>query len=281
MSAGAAGLKMRTKLKIVGGLAGLVAVVWSGIRVKPPRFESPRRTRRKSGSVDLPADLPAPVARYARAVFGESIPVVDTALIIGCADLRLGGIAWKGRFRFFHQAGSAYRHEIQLTWFGLPLITVDEKYEDGQAIMKLPGRRIEHDEKTNRSANLGLWAESIWLPSIWFTDDRTQWVAVDDTTARLIVPDAAAEEQFTITFDAGTDLIKEMRTQRYQESGDPARHRWTNTAREWGEQNGIRIPLVIATAWDDAKPWAVWSVDDVMYNSDVSGRLAGAGRVPD
>jgi hypothetical protein len=277
----AAGLQMRTKLKIVGGLVGLAAVTWSGIRVKPPRFESPRWNSRDLGSVEVPADLPAPVARYARAVFGESIPKVDRALIIGRADLSLGGIAWKGRFRFFHQAGSAYQHDIQLTWFGLPLITVDEKYQDGQAVMKLPGRRIENDEKTNLSANLGLWAESIWLPSIWFTDDRTRWVAVDDTTAALIVPDAAAEEQFTMTFDAGTDLIKEMRTLRYAGSDDPARHRWTNTVTEWGEKNGVRIPFVIRTAWDDDRPWAVWSVDDVMYNVDVSRRLASSGRVPD
>ena len=275
-----AGQLMRTKLKIVGGLAGLAAVIWSGIRVKPPRFESPKWTGRELGSVDVPADLPAPVARYARAVFGESISVVETALIIGRADLRLGGVACRGRFRFFHRAGSAYQHDIQLTWFGLPLIAVDEKYEDGQAIMNLPGRRIEDDEKTNRSANLGLWAESIWLPSIWFTDDRTRWVAVDDTTATLVVPDAAADEQFTFTFDAGTDLIKEMRTLRYQEADDPARHRWTNTASEWGEKNGIRIPVVITTAWDDDKPWAVWSVDDVMYNVDVSRRGGDSGRVP-
>ena len=271
---------MRTTLKIVGGLAGLAAVTWAGIRVTPPRFESPRWNSRERGSVEIPADLPAPVSRYARAVFDVSMPVVDTAVITGRADLVLGGIASKGRFRFLHQAGYAYQHDIQLTWFGLPLITVDERYQDGQAAMKLPGRRIEDDEKTNLSANLGLWAESVWLPSIWFTDDRTRWVAVDDTTARLVVPDAAAEEQFTITFDAGTDLIKEMRVLRYAGSDDPARHRWTNTTTDWREKNGVRIPFVITTAWDDDKPWAVWSVDDVTYNVDVSRRFAGSGRVP-
>jgi hypothetical protein len=261
---------MRTTLKLVGGLAGLAAVGWAGIRVAPPRFEVPKANGRDRGSVEIPAALPAPVARYARATFGTSIPIVDTALITGRADLSLGGVSWMGRFRFVHRAGSAYQHDIQLTWFGLPLITVDERYEDGQAIMNLPGRRIEDDEKTNLAANLGLWAESIWLPSIWFTDDRTRWVAVDDTTATLIVPDAAAEEQFTITFDTGTALINEMRTLRWAESGHAARRRWTNTTLEWGARNGIRIPFVITTAWDDEKPWAVWSVDDVIYNLDVS-----------
>jgi hypothetical protein len=157
----------------------------------------------------------------------------------GRAHLTLNGIAVKGRFKFHHQAGSAYHHEIQLTWFGLPLVTVVEQYKDGQANMSLPGTRIENDEKTNLAANQGLWAEAPWLPSIWFTDGRVEWVAIDDTTAKLVIPDAVEEEQFTTTFDADAGLIKDLTTLRYGESDDPARHRWTNTAIEWGEMNGI------------------------------------------
>jgi hypothetical protein len=264
--------------KIIGGLVGLTVIACSGIRVKPPRFESPKLNSRETGSVKLPADLPAPVARYAKTVFGGSIPVVESALILGRADLTLNGIAVKGRFKFYHQAGSAYHHEIQLTWFGLPLATVVEQYKDGQAIMSLPGTRIENDEKTNLAANQGLWAEALWLPSIWFTDGRVEWVAIDDTTAKLVIPDAVEEEQFTTTFDADTGLIKDLTTLRYGESDDPARHRWTNTAIEWGEMNGIRIPVVISTQWDDDKPWALWSADDVIYNLDVSRRFAIFGR---
>jgi len=189
--------------------------------------------------VKLPADLPAPVARYAKTVVGGSIPVVKSTPILGRDHLTLNGIAVKGRFKFHHQAGSAYHHEIQLTWFGLPLVTVVEQYKDGQAIMSLPGTRIENDEKTNLAANQGLWAEALWLPSIWFTDGRVEWVAIDDTTAKLVIPDAVEEEQFTTTFDADTGLIKDLTTLRYGESDDPARHRWTNTAIEWGEMNGI------------------------------------------
>jgi hypothetical protein len=42
--------------------------------------------------------------------------------------------------------------------------------------------------------------------------------------------------------------------------------------------NGIRIPVVISTQWGDDKPWALWSVDDVIYNLDVSRRFATFGR---
>lgn len=269
---------MNSRLKIISGLAGLAVLAWSGIRVSPPRFESPNWHSHDLDSVRLPADLPAPVAHFARTVFGESIPIVESALIMGRADLTLNGIAFKGRFKFYHRAGSAYYHDIQLTWFGLPIIRVDEQYKDGRAIMNVPGARIDNDERTNLAANLGLWAEAMWLSSIWFTDNRVRWVAVDDTTAKLVVPDAAEEEQFTMTFDPGTGLIKDMKTLRYQESDDPVRHRWTNVMIEWGERNGIRIPMVVSTQWDDDKPWALWSVDDVIYNIDVSQRFATFGR---
>jgi hypothetical protein len=80
------------------------------------------------------------------------------------------------------------------------------------------------------------------LPSIWFTDGRVEWVAIDDTTARLVIPDAVEEEQCTTTFDADTGLIKDLNTLRYGESDDPARHRWTNTAIEWGEMYRDDLP---------------------------------------
>jgi hypothetical protein len=138
---------MHIGLKIIGGLAGLAVLAWSGIRVRPPRFESPNWNSPDLDSVRPPANLPAPVARYAKTVFGDSIPVVESALIVGRADLALNGIAFKGRFKFYHRAGSAYYHDIQLTWFGLPMIRVDEQYKDGQAITKLPGARIEKDQR--------------------------------------------------------------------------------------------------------------------------------------
>jgi hypothetical protein len=265
-------------IKTIGGVAGLAALAWAGARVQPPRFPSPEWESRPLRTVALPAGLPRPVARYAETVFGDSIPVVETALIIGRVDMVIGGIPCKGRFKFFHQAGAAYYHEIQITWFGLPLITVDEQYKDGQAIMHLPFAQIENDERTNRSANLGLWAEAIWLPSIWFIDDRVRWIAVDDSTARLVVPDAAEEERLTMAFDARTSLVTRLSTLRYAASDDPSRHPWTNSVGEWGEMNGVRIPLAASTRWDDDKPWAVWTVDDVIYNLDVSARFATFGR---
>ena len=65
---------------------------------------------------------------------------------------------------------------------------VNEWYLDGKARMELPVGVIENEPKIDMAANLALWGEAIWLPSILITDPRVRWEAIDDTTARLIVP---------------------------------------------------------------------------------------------
>ena len=40
----------------------------------------------------------------------------------------MAGIAFPARFRFIHEAGRGYRHYIEATVFGLPLMKVNERY---------------------------------------------------------------------------------------------------------------------------------------------------------
>ncbi len=254
------------------GAGLLLAGVGAGFRVRPKSYAVPAPKTPHYSTVNIPSDLPAPVSRYAEAVFGTEIPVIKSALLIGRVDLRLGRIPMRGRFKIYHEAGSSYYHLIEVTWFGFPIMTVNERYHNGEAILALPVGRVENNPKVNDSANLGLWAESLaWLPSILFTDDRVQWESVDDHTARLIVPNS--EVAFTVCFDPYTGLFAEATTLRYRDKNDNNRLRWTNRVTRWSEMNGIQIPLVAETQWGDEKPWAVWHTEAVIYNLDVSARL--------
>jgi len=266
-----------TILKIVMGLVVAVLVVlgigWLGTRIDVPGFATPQKDTEDLGKVAPPNNLPAPVARYVKAVFGDQIPLVESAIIIGKVDVVFNGITFPARFKIHHDAGKSYYHFIQMAWFGQVIATVNERYLKGVSIIDIPGSHIENDPKANAAANQGMWAESGWLPSIWFTDERLRWEPVDDRTARLIVPNAAAQEVFTVHFDAQTGLMTSMDTLRYQDFASQSRTPWTTRIFEWQELNGVKVPSLADVQWGNDKPWATWHVENVLYNVDVSARL--------
>ena len=255
-------------LVLVGGLAVLIVMLWIGLQIKPRPFPDYPHQTPPLESVPLPGDLPAPVARYYHAIAGHTIPVIRSAVLTGPARLRIGPITFNGRFRFTHVAGRDYRHYIEATIFGLPLFKVNEFYLDGNSRLELPVGVTEGDPKVNQAANLGLWGESIWLPSIFITDPRVRWEAIDDTSARLIVPFGAEEEAFTVVFDADTGLITRMETMRYKTD---TKIRWILEMRGWATFHGVQIPSPAAVTWEDeGTPWAVFTIKDAAYNVDVA-----------
>src|SRR5688572_24761310 len=90
------------------------------------------------GFVALPPGLPPPAARYLRTAVGDQAPLLDSAVLTGRGQLRLFGVTFPTRLRFIHAAGQGYRHYIECTWFGLPIMKVNETYLDGHLRQELP-----------------------------------------------------------------------------------------------------------------------------------------------
>ncbi len=248
-----------------------------GLHIRPKPFADFPQPTQLDTAVPLPADLPAPVARYYQTIFGDEVPVVDTAVITARGTVRFAGITFPSRLRFTHNAGQDYRHYIESTVFGYPLMKVNEAYREGQARMELPVGIIENEPKVDMAANLGLWGESMWLPSIFVTDSRVHWEAIDDTTARLYVPFEDGEDNFTVYFDAETGLIQRMETMRYREV-DAEKILWQLTPLAWTEINGILIPSISTATWaDEGTPWLVVDIEDVVYNADIGSYLYTTG----
>ncbi len=271
-----------TILKIIAGLLAfvlaLLGIGWLGTQVGVPSFALEAQESKDLGAVELPAELPAPVSRYVKAVFGSNpIPLIESAVVVGKLDLNINGLKFPGRFKIYHEAGKAYYHFLQMMWFAQPIMAVNERYKDGVGTLDQPGNFVENDPKVNSAANLGLWAESIWLPSIWLSDSRLRWESVDDTAARLIVPDAAPEEVFEFHFDPQTGLVRDMTTMRYQNPDSPVRLPWTTRVLEWKEYNGLMLPSLADVSWGSDAPWAIWRVETVLYNVDVSRRMVQFG----
>lgn len=265
-----------------GALTSLVMLIplllVAGLRMQPRPFPAYPQPTQPLSTTALPADLPAPVARYYQTIMGDEVPVVETAVITGRGTLRFMGITFPARLRFTHDAGQGYRHYIEATIFGLPLLKVNERYLDGQARMQLPVGIIENEPKVDMAANLGLWGESIWLPSIYVTDSRVRWEAIDETSARLIVPFAADEDTFTVYFDPETGLIAYMEAMRYREATSTEKILWQLDILAWEKYQNLLIPSRSSVTWaDEGSPWLVIELDNITYNADVQEYIRAEG----
>lgn len=166
----------------------VLALGWLGLQVRPAPFADFPEASQPAETVPLPNGLPAPVERYYRLAYGDAVPVVHSVVITGRAKMRPFGVWLPARYRFTHDAGNGYRHYIEATWFRIPVMKVNERYVDGKALMELPWMK-DDGEQLDQAANIGMWAElAASAPSVFLTDPRVRWRAVDDETAILVVP---------------------------------------------------------------------------------------------
>jgi hypothetical protein len=200
---------------ILGIILSLVLLGWLGLQIKPKPFHLSHQTP-VLNTVPLPEDLPAPVLRFFRQLYGERVPLIESAVITGRARMRVMGITFPGRFRFTHNAGKDYYHYIEATIFGLPLMKVNEHYLDGKSRLELPFGVTEGEPKVDQAANLGLWTESLWLAAILVTDQRLRWERLDDDTAVLVVPFGETLERFVVRFDPVSGLVSKLEGMRYK-----------------------------------------------------------------
>jgi hypothetical protein len=255
----------------------IVALAWTGLQVTPTSFPKFTTANAPLATVDLPSGLPAPVQRFYQMVYGPRVPLIRSAVLSGRAHMQLFGLRFPARFRFVHDAGKAYRHYFEVTWFGLPIFKVNEHFIDGHAQLELPVG-VQRGANIDQAANLALWAEASAFPALFITDPRVQWQAVDDETAVLIAPFGAQQQHLIARFDPETGLLRQLEAMRYRDATDTNKTLWIAESRDWNTVAGHKLARVGAAIWfDQGHPWATFTTEEVVLNADVSQYVRASG----
>ena len=79
-----------------------------------------------------------------------------------------------------------------------------------------------------------------------------------------------------VRFDPDTQLVRSLEAMRFKTAGKIL---WINEARAWGELGGqLSMTLGTVTWLDDGKPWAVFNVEEIVLNANVTTSLSGASK---
>lgn len=266
---------MKRLPKIFIGLAGtlvaLAGIGWVGLQITPPNFPAPTAPTQDRGIVAVPTDLPAPVRRYFAVAFHNQVPRVDSLIAWGRARANFG-IWMPLRFQLYHRPGQAFQRNMEVTWFGWPVLKALDQYLAGKG-MTGPANNLATGPKVEQGANLILWAEATFYPSLLLTDPRIRWEAIDDSSARLLLPFGDTQDEMIFYFDPETGLVTRTWAMRYQNNGGE-KEPWFAEIQTWQTIDGMQIPARVAVTWEKAgQPWSYWDFEGVRWNVEIDDVL--------
>jgi hypothetical protein len=254
----------------VAALAALAAAVvltaagrrWNGatsaLRDRLLAADAAQTGRFDAASLDA---LPAPVARYLRAVLRDGQPIPRHVRIDWDGEFNMGRpgndrwVPFSARQDFVPGA-PGFVWEARMRAAGLP-VRVRDGLVDGEGSML--GRVLGLYTVVERSGGEAmavaalqrLLGEAIWLPAALLPAAGVQWQAIDERRARATL--AAGAARATLEFRFGADgLVESVHAEsRTYDDGrsPPSQHPWQARVLRYGEVDGATVPVEAVVEW--------------------------------
>ena len=119
-----------------------------------------------------------------------------------------------------HRVGWSGLQLLTVTWYRIPILRGRDHYIDDRGEMRIGRRQISGPE-IDQGENLFVWAELVLIPSVLATRPGVRWVPIDESSARLVVPFGAGEDEVVFRFDPATGLLSDGTAMRYKDVGGP------------------------------------------------------------
>jgi hypothetical protein len=251
---------------VVLAVALLTAVGLAGWRWRADTAKAVARLRGTATDADAArfsegalAGLPAPVARYLRAVLREGQPLPRSVRIEWRGDflvrppdgwgpftatqvvaIRPGGFVWDARMRM--APGVSVR--------------VRDGFVHGEGSMRAKALglfTVVSVEGTPEIAGAALqrWlAEAAWYPWALAPGQGVEWTPLDDTSARATTQVAGVTASIDYHFGPDGLVVRVYAAERGRDvNGRSVPTPWEGHLAEWGEGGGVRVPLAGEVAW--------------------------------
>jgi hypothetical protein len=215
--------------------------------------------------------VPAPVQRFVEAAGLADAPPIETLVMEGRGRVHIGPLPWMPiGVRMYHRLGRDYVGLIRVRPAGVTLLSVVDAFVDGAGITKI-GPAASTGPEIDQGAFLGMWAAAIAYPSTW---QDVRWEAVDDDTARVVLPFKGDDPVALVRYDAATHMPVHFEAERYRAAGGP-KIRWYGDSAGWQSWDGVPAPRRVTAWWSDQPaPWFEMTVEKVRANVDVDEALA-------
>jgi Family of unknown function (DUF6544) len=256
----------------LGAAAGLAAAGALGFAV-PPCPPSALRPGPDLGRVRLRKDLPRLLRDHLDPDGDGLVPKLETMALWGRPKMRRGPGPWLPlRMRNIHRIGHDIVSDLDLTWYGRPVLHIVDAFVDGHGLSRIGGHDIVGDD-IDQGANLFLWAEAALVPSVFAEGGPVTAEQEDPWTVRLTVPLGAGTDTAWLRFSDGHP--SRFFALRYKGQGGDTKIWWHVDFADWRVLHGIPLAARADVIWEDeGRPWLRWDQAGFAPNVAIDRRLA-------